>query len=149
VHASPTDVSDKNQLETYMDAATAALGGVDFLADNPSGFGRADGENGWRIGLDIDLMALVRASRKAAEAMQKAGGGSIIHISSISGLTSSPRTPPYGAVKAAVIQYTLTQAVQLTPDGIGVNCIAPGSIFFKGGTRGDAKQNNPTLFEGI
>jgi len=72
-----------------------------------------------------------------------------VHISSISGLTSSTRTPPYGAVKAAVIQYTLTQAAQLAPDGIRVNCIAPGSIDFPGGTWDDARQNNPALYEGI
>ena len=149
VHAIPTDVGDKDQLEAYMDAAAAAMGGIDVLVNNPSGFGRTDDEEGWSIGLDVDLMALVRASWKAVEAMRKAGGGSIVHISSISGLTASARTPPYGAVKAAVIQYTLTQAAQLAPDGIRVNCIAPGSIFFEGGTWDDAKQNNPALYEGI
>jgi 3-oxoacyl-[acyl-carrier protein] reductase len=113
VHAIPTDVGDKDQLEAYMDAAAAAMGGIDVLVNNPSGFGRTDDEEGWSIGLDVDLMALVRASWKAVEAMRKAGGGSIVHISSISGLTASARTPPYGAVKAAVIQYTLTQAAQL------------------------------------
>lgn len=149
VHAAACDVSDKGALESYMDSAIGALGGLDVLVNNPSGFGRTDDEEGWRVGLDVDLMALVRASWKAVDAMQAAGGGSIVHISSISGLTSSTRTPPYGAVKAAVIQYTLTQAAQLAPDGIRVNCIAPGSIDFPGGTWDDARQNNPALYEGI
>ena len=149
VHALPTDVGDKDQLEAYMDAASATMGGIDVLINNPSGFGRTDDEEGWSVGLNVDLMALVRASWKAVEAMRKAGGGSIVHISSISGLAASTRTPPYGAVKAAVIQYTLTQAAQLAPDGIRVNCIAPGSIFFEGGTWDDAKKNNPALYEGI
>lgn len=149
VHTAPCDVGDKAALEAYMDAAIATLGGVDVLVNNPSGFGRTDDEDGWKIGLDVDLMALVRASWKAVDAMQAAGGGSIVHISSISGLTSSARTPPYGAVKAAVIQYTLTQALQFAPSNIRVNSIAPGSIFFEGGTWDDAKQNNPALYEGI
>ena len=149
VHAAACDVSDKDALEGYMDSAIGALGGLDVLVNNPSGFGRTDDEEGWRVGLDVDLMALVRASWKAVDAMQAAGGGSIVHISSISGLTSSTRTPPYGAVKAAVIQYTLTQAAQLASDGIRVNCIAPGSIDFPGGTWDDARQNNPALYEGI
>jgi 3-oxoacyl-[acyl-carrier protein] reductase len=149
VHAAACDVSDKDALEGYMDSAIGALGGLYVLVNNPSGFGRTDDEEGWRVGLDVDLMALVRASWKAVDAMQAAGGGSIVHISSISGLTSSTRTPPYGAVKAAVIQYTLTQAAQLAPDGIRVNCIAPGSIDFPGGTWDDARQNNPALYEGI
>jgi 3-oxoacyl-[acyl-carrier protein] reductase len=149
VHAAACDVSDKDALEHYMDSAISALGGLDVLVNNPSGFGRTDDEEGWRVGLDVDLMALVRASWKAVDAMKAAGGGSIVHISSISGLTSSTRTPPYGAVKAAVIQYTLTQAAQFAADGIRVNCIAPGSIDFPGGTWDDARQNNPALYEGI
>lgn len=149
VHTAACDVSDKAALEGYMDSAIEALGGLDVLVNNPSGFGRTDDEEGWRVGLDVDLMALVRASWKAVDAMQAAGGGSIVHISSISGLMSSTRTPPYGAVKAAVIQYTLTQAAKLAPDGIRVNCIAPGSIDFPGGTWDDARQNNPALYEGI
>lgn len=148
-HALATDVSDKAQLESYMDAAAEALGGIDVLVNNPSGFGRTDDEAGWQVGLDVDLMALVRASWKASEHMRRQGGGAIVHISSISGLTSSTRTPPYGAIKAAVIQYTLTQAAQLAADGVRVNCIASGSIFFEGGTWDDAKQHNPALFESI
>lgn len=149
VHAQACDVADKTGLEAYMDAAAADLGGVDVLVNNPSGFGRTDDEEGWRVGLDVDLMALVRASWKASAHMRRAGGGAIVHISSISGLTSSARTPPYGAVKAAVNQYTQTQAAQLAADGIRVNAIAPGSIYFEGGTWDDARRNNPALYESI
>ena len=55
-----------------MDSAIGALGGLDVLVNNPSGFGRTDDEEGWRVGLDVDLMALVRASWKAVDAMQAA-----------------------------------------------------------------------------
>lgn len=149
VHSQATDVADAAALDRYMDAAITTLGGADILINNPSGFGRTDDEEGWRVGIEVDLMALVRASWKAVAAMRQAGGGAIVHISSISGLTSSARTPPYGAVKAAVIQYTKTQALQLAPEGIRVNCIAPGSIYFEGGTWDDAKRDNPDLYERI
>ena len=149
VHAQTCDVSDANALVGYIEAAAGALGGLNILVNNPSGFGRTDDEEGWRLGLDVDLMALVRGSWTAVPHIEKAGGGAIIHTSSISGLTSSLRTPPYGAVKAAVIQYTKTQALQLASKNIRVNCLAPGSIEFPGGTWDDAKQNNPKLYEGI
>lgn len=149
VHAQTCDVSDAEALTGYIEAAAAALGGLNILVNNPSGFGRTDDEEGWRLGLDVDLMALVRGSWAAVPHIEKAGGGAIIHTSSISGLTSSLRTPPYGAVKAAVIQYTKTQALQLARKNIRVNCLAPGSIEFPGGTWDDAKQNNPKLYEGI
>lgn len=59
------------------------------------------------------------------------------------------RTPPYGAVKAALIQLTLTQAAALAKDNIRVNCIAPGSIEFPGGVWDQAKTGNPKLYNGI
>ena len=43
----------------------------------------------------------------------------------------------------------MTQAANLAPHGIRVNAIAPGSIYFEGGTWDDAKQNNPGLYESI
>ena len=149
VYADICDVSDKKNLMKYIENAVQNLGGLNILVNNPSGFGRSDDEDGWQVGIDVDLMALVRASWTAVPFIEKTGGGSIIHTSSISGLTSSLRTPPYGAVKAAVIQYTKTQALQLASKNIRVNCIAPGSIDFPGGTWDDAKKNNPKLYAGI
>ena len=149
VHAKTCDVSDPIALKEYIESAVAAFNGLNILVNNPSGFGRIDDEQGWQVGLDVDLMALVRASWAAVPHIEKTGGGALIHTSSISGLTSSLRTPPYGAVKAAVIQYTKTQALQLADKNIRVNCIAPGSIEFPGGTWDDAKKNNPALYAGI
>jgi 3-oxoacyl-[acyl-carrier protein] reductase len=143
------DVSDPESLKGYVDSAVETLGGLNVLVNNPSGFGRTDDEQGWKLGLDVDLMALVRGSWAAIPYIEQSGGGALIHTSSISGLTSSLRTPPYGAVKAAVIQYTKTQALQLASKNIRVNCIAPGSIEFPGGTWDDAKKNNPKLYAGI
>ena len=149
VHAKTCDVSDPIALKEYIESAVATFNGLNILVNNPSGFGRTDDEQGWQVGLDVDLMALVRASWAAVPHIEKTGGGALIHTSSISGLTSSLRTPPYGAVKAAVIQYTKTQALQLADKNIRVNCIAPGSIEFPGGTWDDAKKNNPALYAGI
>jgi 3-oxoacyl-[acyl-carrier protein] reductase len=149
VHAKTCDVSDPIALKEYIESAVAVFNGLNILVNNPSGFGRTDDEQGWQVGLDVDLMALVRASWAAVPHIEKTGGGALIHTSSISGLTSSLRTPPYGAVKAAVIQYTKTQALQLADKNIRVNCIAPGSIEFPGGTWDDAKKNNPGLYAGI
>ena len=101
------------------------------------------------MSLNVDVMASVRASLAAIPYLEQAGRGSIIHISSISGLMPSLRTPPYGAVKALLIQYTKTQALALARKGIRVNCIAPGSIEFEGGVWDLAKQHNRKLYDGI
>ena len=73
-------------------------------------------------------------------------GGAILHITSIAGLKASPRTAPYGAIKAAMMEYTKTQAVVLAPKGIRVNNIAPGSIYFEGGVWEVAERENPALY---
>lgn len=149
VHAMPCDLGDGPAVRAYVEAAAAALGGIDILVNNASGFGRTDDEAGWAASINVDLMGTVRASQTAIPHIEKAGGGAILHVSSISGLAPSVRTPPYGAVKAALIQLTLTQAAALAPKKIRVNCVAPGSIEFPGGVWDQAKTGNPKLYQGI
>jgi 3-oxoacyl-[acyl-carrier protein] reductase len=109
----------------------------------------ADDETDWAKSLDIDLMATVRASHAAIPHMERAGGGAILNISSISGYHASARSAPYAAVKAAVINYTMSQALMLAPKRIRVNAIAPGSIEFPGGIWDRRKTAQPQLYDAI
>jgi 3-oxoacyl-[acyl-carrier protein] reductase len=145
-HAAICDLADGAAIARYVPAAAEALGGVGVLVNNASGFGSTDDEAGWSASLAVDLMATVRASRLAAPLIEAAGGGSIVHVSSISGRRPSTRTPPYGAVKAAVIQYTSTEAAALAARNIRVNAVAPGSIEFPGGTWERRRTENPALY---
>lgn len=149
VYQAPCDVGDADALKGFVDQAASALGGLDVLVNNPSGFGRDDDEAGWQAGLDVDLMASVRAGWYAVPHMQARGGGSIIHITSISGLRASTRTPPYGAVKAAMIQYAQSQAHNLAAERIRVNTIAPGSIEFPGGVWDQVRQHDRPMYDRI
>ena len=146
VHAGVCDLADKGAITTYIAAAADSLGGIDILVNNASGFGASDDESGWLKGLDIDVMATVRASHAAVPFIEKAGGGAILNISSISGYRASARTAPYAAVKAAVINYTMSQGLMLAAKKIRVNAIAPGSIEFPGGMWEDRKASNPKLY---
>jgi 3-oxoacyl-[acyl-carrier protein] reductase len=148
-HSAQCDLGNEAQVKRYVEEAAGALGGIDILVNNASGFGSTDDEAGWAASLAVDVMATVRASHAAVPYIEKAGGGSIINISSISGLQTSVRTPPYGAVKAAVIHYTRTQAAALARKGIRVNCIAPGSIEFPGGSWEKRKTSAPELYNRI
>lgn len=148
-HAMPCDVADGAALAAYISAAAAALGGIDILVCNASGFGTTDDEAGWQRSIDVDLLGTARAIRAAVPFLEKSGEGAIINISSISGIGASARTPPYGAVKAAIISYTQSEAAALAKKGIRVNCVAPGSIEFPGGTWERAKNNNPQLYGAI
>ena len=145
-HSATCDLADEAAVPRYIEEAAGALGGIDILVNNASGFGASDDEAGWAVSVSVDLMATVRAIRTALPHLEKSGSGVILNISSISGLRATPRTPPYAAIKAAVVNYTLTEASALARKGIRVNCIAPGSIEFPGGTWERARLNNPDLY---
>jgi 3-oxoacyl-[acyl-carrier protein] reductase len=149
IHAATCDLAQEAAIHRYIADAAAALGGIDVLVNNASGFGMTDDEAGWAAGLAVDVMAIVRASHAALPHLEKAGGGSIINISSISAYRPSLRTPPYAAVKAAAIQYTTSQALMYARKNIRVNCIAPGSIEFPGGTWEKRRLSNDPIYERI
>jgi 3-oxoacyl-[acyl-carrier protein] reductase len=148
VHSATCDLGDGDAVQRYVAAAGSALGGIDVLVNNASGFGASDDEAGWAASIQVDLMASVRASRAALPFLERSGGGSIVHIGSIAGLRSSARTPPYGAVKAALAQYAMSQGLALAPKKIRVNSVAPGSIEFPGGVWDRRRRDNPALYDG-
>jgi 3-oxoacyl-[acyl-carrier protein] reductase len=149
VHAAVCDLADGTAVATYIEEASAELGGLDILVNNASGFGTSDDEAGWETSIAVDLLATVRATRAALPFLEKSAAAAILNVSSISGFRASARTPPYGAVKAAILEYTQTTAAQFARNGIRVNCIAPGSIEFPGGTWERAKNHNPHLYAAI
>jgi 3-oxoacyl-[acyl-carrier protein] reductase len=148
-HAASCDLASKDAIAAYIAAAAEALGGIDILVNNASGFGGPDTEEGWQKGFDIDVMATVRASNAALAHLERSGGGAILNISSISGYAASVRSASYAAVKAAVINYTASQALTWAGKKIRVNAIAPGSIEFPGGLWETAKTANPKLYQAI
>ncbi len=147
-YAAQLDLADPDAIARFVPDAAAALGGIDVLVNNASGFGIADDEAGWAISVAVDLMAVVRASQAAAPFLTARPGGSIVNISSISAFRATKRNPPYGAIKAAVAHYTASQARTLAADGVRANCVAPGSIEFPGGTWEQRRTVDPALYQG-
>src|ERR687893_1060549 len=83
----------------------------------------------WDHTHDVDLKGVMRVCRAAAPAMRAAGRGSMIALSSIMGVAYGwDEHVQYSAAKAGVVGLVRGLAVELAPDGIKVNCIAPGYI---------------------
>lgn len=146
-HTQSCDLADAASIESYIQEAAEALGGIDVLVNNASGYGFSDDDDGWLAGFNVDLMAAVRASRHALPYLRKSSHGSILHTSSIAAFHPGVRGPAYAAVKAALNQYTTSQALQLAEHRIRVNAIAPGSIEFPDGLWDRRKSEAPELYQ--
>ena len=147
-HAAGCDLGDRVAVAAYVAAAAEALGGIDVLVNNASGFGSQDTEEHWAQGLSVDVMATVRATHAALPFLE-ASKGCIVNVSSISGYRPSLRTPAYAAVKALLINYTQSQAAMYAAKGIRANAVAPGSIEFPGGSWEARKTSDPKLYNAI
>lgn len=148
VYAQCCDIGDAEQLDAFLDAVKHKFGTVDILVNNVSALSLGDAYTDWEACISIDVLGSVRATRKVTPWMLEAGKGSILFISSISGLESgSP--PAYAAAKAALISYSKTLAVQLAPKNIRVNTIAPGSVEFGGGLWEMAKTHDRPFYDRV
>jgi 3-oxoacyl-[acyl-carrier protein] reductase len=146
-HTRSCDLADAASIESYIHEAAEALGGIDVLVNNASGYGFSDDDAGWLAGFNVDLMAAVRASRHALPYLRQSSHGSVLHTSSIAAFHPGVRGPAYAAVKAALNQYTTSQALQLAEHRIRVNAIAPGSIEFPDGLWDRRKSEAPELYQ--
>ena len=148
-HAQRCDLVDASAIGSYIADAAAALGGIDVLINNASGYGFGDDDEAWLADFNVDLMAAVRASRAALPHLAKSARASILHTSSIAALRPRPGGPSYAAMKAALSHYTMSQALVLAPQRIRVNAIAPGSIEFADGLWDRCKQEDPVRYAAV
>ncbi|MDT9592167.1 SDR family oxidoreductase [Nocardioides zeae] len=86
-------------------------------------------DDDWAFHLDLVLRHAWLAIEHATRLWRThGGGGTITFVASVAGLTSAPMTAAYGALKAALMSLVRTSAVELGPEGIRVNAVAPGVV---------------------
>jgi 3-oxoacyl-[acyl-carrier protein] reductase len=146
LHTHTCDLAEANQIERWVADAAGAMGGMDILVNNATGYGFREDDESWLVDFNVDLMAAVRASRHALPHLQRSQHPCILHTSSIGSLRPRTMGPPYAAMKAALNHYTTTQALALAGDRIRVNAIAPGAIEFVGGVWDRVKREKPDQY---
>lgn len=149
VHVRPCDLADPAQIEAWVDAAAAALGGIDIVVNNASGYGNGNDDASWQAGFDVDLMAAVRTNRLVLPYLRQSAQPAILNISSINASVPTPRAAAYSTAKAALNYYTVSLATELARERIRVNALAPGSIEFPGGLWERRRSGEPALYEQI
>ena len=125
------DVTSDDDWQRAVATAEQQFGKVDVLVNNAAIVLRKDIEettaDDWDNIMDINAKGVFLGTRAVIPAMRRAGGGSIINISSISGLVSIG-PPAYIATKGAVRLFTKSTAIQYASENIRANSIHPGSV---------------------
>jgi len=131
--AHAADVTREEDCKAMVAAALEEFGRLDFL-DNNVGIGSRgsvveEEPETWRRVMQVNVESMFLASKHAIPAMiGTAGGGAIVNVASISALRPRGLTA-YSVSKGAVIALTRAMAVDHGPDGVRVNCVAPGPVY--------------------
>jgi NAD(P)-dependent dehydrogenase (short-subunit alcohol dehydrogenase family) len=131
--AIPCNISSKEQVHALVDQTEAACGPVDVLvcnaAVNPYYGPMAEiPDDAFAKVLDVNIRANLWLVNRVAPGMARRGGGSVVIISSIAGLTGSRVLGAYAISKAADMQLARNLALEWGKQGIRANCIAPGLV---------------------
>jgi len=126
------DVSSEVDWERAVREAVEAFGKVDILVNNAALYSRVPimetTLDDWKRILEVNATGVFLGTKATIPAMQQAGGGSIINISSTAGMVGSGRGSAYGTSKGGIKVFTKYTAVQHADDNIRANSIHPGPI---------------------
>lgn len=133
VHAQACDVTDSAAQSALVADTVAREGGLDIVVANAGISDAMAGSTGglssdYRRVMAVNLDSVVELCSLAAPALGARGGGSLILMSSLAGQRGNGRLGPYALTKAALSQLARNLAVELGPQGIRANAIAPGFI---------------------
>jgi len=127
------DVAKLADVDRLFDEAMRKLGGLDVLVNNagiagPTAKVEDIDPSDWDRCLAVDLSGMFYCTRKAMPHIKRAGGGSIVNLSSAAGRHGFPQRSPYSAAKWGVVGFTKSLAVEAGPDKVRVNAILPGIV---------------------
>lgn len=133
------DVADVKGMQRVVAELVEEWGALHILVNNAginTGGGRVPihefAEEDWDRIVEVDLKGVFAVSRAAVPALLASGGGRVVNISSIAGLVPLRLQSAFVAAKAGVVNLTKSMALELGPQGVLVNAVAPGSTLTKG-----------------
>lgn len=124
-----TDLTDDNQINKCVEAAVQAFGGIDFLVnlacvyiDNALASTREE----WLASYNVNVVGGVMMLKAVRPHMVRRGGGAVVNFGSISAKVAQTGRWLYPVTKAAILQLTRNEAMDLAGDKIRVNSLSPG-----------------------
>jgi NAD(P)-dependent dehydrogenase (short-subunit alcohol dehydrogenase family) len=133
VSSTLADVAKLEDVERLFADVERTLGGLDVLVNNagiagPTAKVEDIRPEDWERCIAVDLNGMFYCTRKAMPMIKRAGGGSIVNLSSAAGRHGFPQRSPYSAAKWGVVGFTKSLAVEAGPDKVRVNAILPGIV---------------------
>jgi len=126
------DVANEDEWYAAIQSGVAAFGKLDILVNNAGIWRRGHvmetSSEQWDDIMGVNAKGVFLGTKAAIPEMRKAGGGSIVNISSTAGLVGSKTSAAYSASKGAVRIFSKSTAVQYASEGIRANSIHPGPI---------------------
>ncbi|MBF8672999.1 SDR family oxidoreductase [Pseudomonas fulva] len=140
------DVTQPEQVAAWVTSAAEQMGGLDIVVPNVSALAGGDDLDTWRRAFDTDLLGSAAMVKAALPALRQSAAASVVLISSVSGREVDMFAEPYGILKAALLHYAKTLSARHASEGIRVNSVSPGNVYFAGGVWGDIERNQPETF---
>jgi len=127
------DARERADVDAAVTAAQAELGRIHGLVDIVGMARYMDlldtDDEAWDWTFGMVLRHAFLFSQAAGRSMAAAGGGAMVFVASVSGITSAPRHAAYGAAKAGLMSWVRSTAVELGPSGVRANAVAPGMVW--------------------
>jgi NAD(P)-dependent dehydrogenase (short-subunit alcohol dehydrogenase family) len=145
------DARDRDDVERTVAEAERHLGRIDGIVDIV-GMARyadivdtTDEDWDWTFGMVLRHAFLF--GQIGGRVMAASGGGAMVFVASVSGISSAPRHAAYGAAKAGLMSWVRSMAIELGPKGVRANCVAPGVVWTPrvSGLLGDAGRSSQNL----
>ena len=132
VLAMPCDVRDPDQVTAFVDAATAAMGGLDILVNNagaakPGQFATLTDDD-WRTDIETKLLSQIRCTRAALPHLRQSGAARIINITAVYGRYPDPVFLASSVNRASCLSLAKALAMELGREGILVNSVNIGFV---------------------
>ena len=127
------DIRSEEEVTTFVKESAEYMGGIDVLINNAAVMPSTRIDDGLTADtvdhvLNVNLRAPILLTREVVPYMKKVGGGSIIHMSSVTGHNGFPEVAIYGATKGGLMALARGHAMELAPHNIRVNSISPGTV---------------------
>jgi NAD(P)-dependent dehydrogenase (short-subunit alcohol dehydrogenase family) len=127
-----TDVGDRDACARAADAALGRFGRIDCLVNSAANFnfrGLDATSTDWESCLRVNVQGCSNMVQACAASLARSGQGAVVNISSISGYIAQPGRWTYNTTKGAILSLTRCQALDLSPTGVRVNSVSPGTVW--------------------